>query len=108
MVAAFIKPHFYHGPLVARNIILLHCALTFDKIVATACVKISPSADNVDFFVVFNTIREVGALQIHISSAAESLAFDLEFPVLTRIATAYQKRPKRILCYNSSKPPFGH
>jgi hypothetical protein len=108
MVAAFIKPHFYHGPLVARNVIFFHSALTLDKIVATACVEISPSADNIDFFVVFNTIREVGALQIHTGPASESLTLDLEFPVLPRVAATYQERPKRILCYNSSKTPLSH
>ncbi len=82
MVAAFIQPHFYHCPLVTRNIKLFHSALAFYKIVTTTCIQVSPPADDVYLAVVFNTIREVGSLQIHIGPASESFTFNLKFPIL--------------------------
>jgi len=90
MVTAFIQSHFYQSPLVTKYIILLHSALTLDKIITTACIKVPTPADNVYLVVVFNTIREVGSLQIHISPASESLLSNLELPILSGVTTAYK------------------
>jgi len=90
MVTAFIQSHFYQGPLVTEYIIPLHSALTFNEIIATTRIQVPTPADNVYLVVVFNTVREVGSLQIHISPTSESLLSNLEFPILSGVTTTYK------------------